>query len=152
MADIILKTTEAVSLHIESLVSTIKIADGFETDIGLRVFQGKRAVDDDEIPCISIIEGLDHPGDTRNRTEIKTGVDYALVAYLRCDPDRPNTAAHQALRDLKKVIFEKTRLGFRVGALDYRGRDIGARSDGQPFVMAVLHFTVDIAETLPGGQ
>jgi len=149
MADL-LKTTEEVSLEIKRRLLTVLQVDGFETNLGATVFMGKRAVDDDEVPCVSIIEGEDHPGETVNRDDVKIEVDYALAAYVPCDPDDPNTAAHAALRDMKKVIFTDYRWGKIVGTLQYRGRDIGARSDGAALVMAVLHFTVMIVENLPG--
>lgn len=149
MADL-LKTTEEVSAAIKTRLLTVRQANGFETDLGQTVFLGKRAVDDDEVPCVSIIEGEDHPGEAVNRDDVKIEVDYALAAYVPCDPDDPNTAAHAAIRDMKKVIFTSYRMDKTVGALTYRGRDIGARSDGAPIVMAVLHFTVMIVEHLPG--
>lgn len=150
MADLLLKTTEEVSLEIKRRLLTVLQVDGFETNLGATVFMGKRAVDNDEVPCVSIIEGEDHPGEANNREDVKITVDYALVAYVPCDPDNPNTAAHAALRDMKKVIFEDYRMGKTVGSMEYRGRDIGARSDGESLVMAVLHFSVMIVEKLPG--
>lgn len=142
------KSTEEVAEYLKTELVKVLVANGFETDLGERVFLGKRNVDEDEIPCVSIIEGEDQPGDTKNRDDVKIQVDFALAAYLKCDTDAPNTAAHAAIRDMKRVVWRAPNLGNRVGALEYRGRDIGARSDGEAFVMAVLHFSFSISENL----
>ena len=54
-----------IAAHLTTLLAGISKADGYETDIGLRVFRGKRKIDDSHIPCAVIIEGEDKPGGTQ---------------------------------------------------------------------------------------
>lgn len=108
-----------------------------------------RMVDDDMVPCSVIIEGEDRPGDNVGREEIKITQNYVLGGYVRCDPDHPNDAAHLVIKDIKKVLFgQGPRLGGRVRAISYTGRDIGPRADGVPIVFAVVHISIEYAECL----
>ena len=40
-------------------LSLILTGSGFRTDIGLRVFRGRRKIDPDQIPCVVIVGGDD---------------------------------------------------------------------------------------------
>lgn len=138
-----------IAQYLTELLGTVKQANGFHTDIGLNVFRGKRAKADEAVPCAVIIEGEDHPGESAGREAIKITQDYVLGGYVECDPDNPNDAAHLVIKDLKKVLFgQGPRLGGRVAAITYRGRDIGPRPDGVAIVFAVVHISVTFAETL----
>lgn len=138
-----------IAEYLTGLIQTIKTADGFNTDIGLTVFRGKRKIDDDLVPCAVLIEGEDRVGDNVGREEIKITQSYVLGGYVKCDPDNPNDAAHLIIKDLKKVLFSQgPRMGGRVRAISYTGRDIGPRSDGIPIVFAVIHIDIEFAETL----
>ena len=129
-------------------LATITIANGYLTDIGLTVFRGKRNVEDDQAPCCALIEGEDRVAD-EGPTQAVIDCDYAAVAYMPCDPDNPNDAAHLAIKDIKKLFFSKgARMGNQVKKISYKGRDIGPRADGKPLVMAVVHFTIRFSETL----
>ena len=135
--------------YLASLMAAIKIDDGFNTDIGTTVYRGRRMVDDDMVPCSVIIEGEDKPGDQVSREEIKITQNYVLGGYVRCGPDHPNDAAHKVIKDIKKVVFgEGPRMGGRVRAVSYVGRDIGPRADGVPIVFAVVHIAIEYAEKL----
>ena len=138
-----------IAEYLTTLMETIKVADGFHTDIGLTVFRGRRKVDDDMVPCGVLIEGEDRPGDNVGREAIKIDQDYVLGGYVTCDPDNPNDAAHKVIKDIKKAVFgQGPRLGGRVTSVKYQGRDIGPRSDGVAIVFAVVHITITFAETL----
>lgn len=140
-----------IAEHLTTLMEQIKIVDGYHTDVGLKIFRGRRKVDDDMVPCGVIIEGDDRPGDNTSREEIRIDQSYVLGGYVPCDPDNPNDAAHLLLKDLKRVVFgngNKTNLGGRVRAVTYQGRDIGPRADGKAIVMAVIFIDVTFAETL----
>lgn len=141
--------SSVISAYLKTLLETVTIANGFQTDIGTTVYAGRRNVDDDQPPCTALVEGEDKPGDNTARDAIKIEIDYAAVAYMPCDPDNPNDAAHLAIKDMKKVLFQDgPRLGNRVGGISYLGRDIGPRADGKAIVMAVVHFRITFAETL----
>lgn len=145
-----------LSLHISSLLAEITTANGYETDIGARVFRGRLKIDPTHVPCAVLIEGEDRPGDQQQRTSLKITQDYVLGGYVQCDPDHPNDAAHAVLRDIKKALFrrrsgdviEQQNFDGRVKAVRYVGRDIGPRADGEAIVFAVVHIEVDYAETL----
>ena len=149
-----------VALHLTSLLSAITKANGYETDIGLRVFRGKRKIDDSHVPCAAIIEGEDTPGGTQGPASQQVTQSYVLGGYAECDPDHPNDTAHQIIADIKKAIFTvvdptraetisgSTTLGGRVKSVTYQGRDIGPRADGIPIVFAVVHIDVVFVEQL----
>ena len=138
-----------IAEHLTTLLGTVTIANGYHTDIGLRVYRGKRSKVEEQIPCAVIIEGEDHPGESAGRDSIKITQDYVLGGYVECDPDNPNDAAHLVLKDIKRVMFAQgARMDGRVANISYLGRDIGPRSDGAAFVFAVVHVAITFAETL----
>ncbi len=138
-----------IAEYLTTLIQKIKIEDGFNTDIGLTVFRGRKKIDDTMVPCGVIIEGEDRPGENVGREEIKITQDYVLGGYVQCSADNPNDAAHLVIKDLKKVIFgQGPRLDGRVKSVSYEGRDIGPRADGVAIVFAVIHISIVFAETL----
>lgn len=151
----IYKDAEAVAGEIEGRVAQIAVANGFETDIGTRIFHGRVAVNDDEPPCTSIIEGDDTIQGTPGRSAVwKVEQVYALVAYAPCDPAHPNQAAHKIIRDLKRAIFKTNgkpdaTFGGKVLEVHYKGRHIAPRADGVAVVMAIVEIAVVFAESLP---
>jgi hypothetical protein len=142
-----------VSGEIFSRLSQITVANGFETDIGLRVMRGRRKIPaDGELPCIQLIEGGDDVTDTAGRTNVslvKVEQSYVIDAFDFCDPDNPNDQAHKMIRDVKRVIFKGDRtLGGKVSEVEYLGRDIGPRPDGSGSVQAQVALRVSYAEDL----
>jgi hypothetical protein len=150
-----LHSAEAVGLELSARLAQCTVALGAETDLGVKVYRGRRTIDDDMIPCVAIIEGQDEVEEHPNsRTaEAKIGQDYVMLAYLACDPQNPNDVAHKALRDMKRAIFstdgkaDRT-LGAKVVRVRYLGRDIGPRADGAAMVVAALEIAVDFTENL----
>ena len=129
------------------------IANGAETDLGVKVYRGRRHVDDTMIPCCVLIEGDDVPSAGNKATIVQLAQRYVLFAYVPCDPNNPNDAAHAALRDMKKAIFTKdgkpdSKLGDSVRSVEYLGRDIGPRADGAAFVLAAIEIGVSFLEDL----
>lgn len=150
-----------IAQHINTLLAGITVANGYQTDIGLRVYRGKRKINDDQVPCAAIIEGEDRVGGNQGPASQKVTQSYVLGGYAECDPDHPNDTAHQIIADLKKAVFtlpaNPTRaeqitgtntFGGRVKNVTYRGRDIGPRADGIPIVFAVVHIDVEFVEQL----
>jgi hypothetical protein len=123
------------------------------TNIGAKVFRGKVRIDDDLVPCTSIIEGEDHVQSTPGRSALwKIGQRYALVGYAQCDPDNPNDTAHQIIRDFKRAVFwtngkPTTDLGGLALEVHYKGRQIGPRADGAAIVMAIVEIEVVYIES-----
>lgn len=143
-------TATQVAIELESRISKISIANGFNTDIGVKVYRGKRRIDDEAIPCSTITEGNDNPVSRPGRLPlIAIEQDYIVGGYVQCDPDHPNDAAHLVLKDLKTVLFaDGGTWGGVTRIVNYKGRDIGPRSDGGNFVFAIVEFSVTYVEDL----
>lgn len=148
-----LHSAEAVATEISTRLATCTIALGAETNLGMNIYEGRRHVDDTMIPCTSLIEADDTPAPSRVRDEYEIGQRYVMFAYVPCDPDHPNRAAHAAIRDIKRALFRNegksdVRFGGKVVRVDYQGRDIGPRADGAKFVVAAVEIVVTYVERL----
>lgn len=131
-------------------VSTISIANGYSTDIGLRVFRGRANLVPEELPCIVIVEGEDEIQDTK-KTEVKVRQSYQIEGHSECDPLHPNDTAHLILADLKKSVFGVDPSfdgAVRPSELEYGGRQIGVREDGTAFVSASINIRITFVENL----
>lgn len=144
---------EDVAEEIATRISAISIANGCETDIGLRLMRGRRKMPgDDEPPCSVLIEGGDELDDNAGRSQtarIKVRQTYMIDGFDRCDPDNPNTKAHAMIRDIKRALFKGDRnFGGKVFEVAYLGRDIGPRPDGVALVQVRVMIEVSFAEDL----
>jgi len=54
-----------ISKHIGSLMEGITQANGYETNMGARLYRGKLKIDDDEPPCCVLVEQEEHLGGTQ---------------------------------------------------------------------------------------
>lgn len=151
----LLKTSEEVSIEVADRMSAILLTNSCETDIGIKMFKGRRKISDDQVPCVVLIEGEDNVTDLSGRTltDARLSQRYALVGYDVCDADDPNVKAHAIIRDLKRAIYRTAgqpsgNLGGVVRAVRYRGRDIGPRADGVAIVMALIEIDVEFSEDL----
>ena len=144
------KKISDIAAELHSRMQAITVAQGCETDIGARVFRGRRNVDETHVPCVVIIEGSDSTNDRPGRMpSISVTQRFVLAAYLPCDPDNPNDAAHAAVRDIKRALFrDGGRWGGKVLGLTYQRRDIGPRADGRPIVFVTVDIDVDYVEDL----
>lgn len=147
----LLQSAGDIAAELKARLLTRTVAQGAETDIGTRVLLGKRSIDKTQIPCVVVIEGDDMPDSANARTKYQVEQRYALLAYLPCDIDNPNTAAHAAIRDMKRAVFTTNgapdhRLADSVKAVAYLGRDIGPRADGEAFVLAIIEVSVTYVE------
>lgn len=153
----ILTSAEAVAAEILARLGVISVANGYETNLGAKVFAGRRSVDPSMLPCATLIEADDEILDITNlrlgipQVEIKQ--HYVMYAYLECDPDHPNATAHKAIRDFKKAIFNTdgkpdASFGRKVREVRYLGRDISPRADGSATVVAAIEITVQFVESL----
>lgn len=149
----LLQRAEDVAAELKTRLQAVTVANGAETDIGVSVLQGRRRLDESQIPCTVIIEGNDAPDRVNVVASYQLAQQYVLMAYLPCDPDNPNIAAHKALRDLKRAVFltngrPDPRWGGKVKDVEYLGRDIGPREDGSAFVLALIEVAVTYVENL----
>ena len=147
----LLKRAADVAVELNTRMLTITKAQGAETNIGQTVLRGRRKIDDEQVPCAVIVEGLDSPtmGPSKKSPGAKLRQGYVLVAYDKCDPNHPNDKAHAMIRDLKRAVFrDGATLGEQVMGVEYMGRDIGPRADGVNIVSATIEITVEYEESL----
>lgn len=149
-----------LALHIDGLLKQITKANGYETDIGLKVFRGKRKVDVSSTPCAVLLEGDDSVGTQQGDGGQVVTQSYVLGGYAPCDIDNPNDVAHQIISDLKKAVFRRvdltkvesiqgtTSFGGRVKNVVYAGRNIGPMGDSSAVVFGVIHIDVTFVERL----
>lgn len=153
----ILTSAEAVAGEILARLGAVLVANGYETNLGTKVFAGRRSVDPSMLPCATLIEADDEITDLTNlrlgtpQAEIRQ--HYVMYAYLDCDPDHPNITAHKAIRDFKRAIFNTNgspdaTFGRKVREIKYLGRDISPRADGSATVVAAIEITVQFVESL----
>ena len=148
-------SAEDVAAEIKARVERCTVAQGAETNIGRAgaVFLGRRKIDESLVPCATIIEADDTPARNRVTTQYELAQRYVIFAYEECDPDHPNVAAHKVIRDLKRALFltdgkADTTWGRKVKDVEYIGRDIGPRADGQKWVVAAVEIVVTYVEDL----
>jgi hypothetical protein len=154
----IFKKSSDIAEYLTEVLGTIRTANGYLTDLGTLVYRGRLKHDEDRVPYAVLIEGEDKPGDTGAQKDVTITQDFVLGAYVFCDVDNPNDAAHDAIKDIKKAVFSsdlarKQQAGARgangrVQNLTYKGKDIGPRADGRNIVFAVVHISVTFAEDL----
>lgn len=137
-----------IAAEITARIAQISIANGYQTDIGLRLFQGRRRIDESHIPCAVIVEGEDSPSGQQNN-KVKIEARYAVEGIAPCDPDNPNIIGRAIVADLKQAIWgSDPTFGRRVQQLQYLGRTIAPREDGISNVAAAVEFAVIYPETL----
>ena len=146
----IFKRAEDVGLAIGEALTGITIANGAETDIGTSVQYGRTHIEDHEIPCVSIMEGADAVEHNARSPQVKVSQRYGLVAYVRiADGQTPNSAAHAAIRDMKRAVFRGDgTFGRRAISTRFVGKNIGPRADGADIVLALIEVDVTSAENL----
>lgn len=139
---------EQIGDHIAARLALALLTLGAETDLGARVYRGRRKIETEQMPCAVMVEGGDSDIKTNGRTSTVKGLlQFALHAYVPCDPDNPNTAGHAAIRDMKRAVFADPDTAF-TRTLTYHSRDILPRADGTAFVLAVIDFSAEFVEDL----
>lgn len=151
----LLRSGHAVALELTARLEAVRLAAGCETDLGRKVYRGRRSIDETMIPCVAIIEGNDAvtEGDSRRGCEVQTLQEFVLLAYVNATVENPNDGAHAAIRDLKRALFRTAgkpdrTLGGQVKFLHYRGRDVGPRADGGTSVVGSITVAIEYVEDL----
>jgi hypothetical protein len=143
-------TSRAVALAVFDRMRQISVANGFETDIGLKAFRGRRRLEKADLPCSVLIEAGDRVADQRY-SDIKVQQRYILEGHSECDPLNPNDKAHEIIADLKKAIFVgDATFGKQVKGLRYISRLIAPRDDGVPVISAAIEIELEFVENLAG--
>lgn len=151
----LLQRSEDVAAELKRRIELVTKANGYETDLGVKVLLGRsaKAIDRTQVPVTVIVEADDDPERVSVGLQYQIRQPYVLLSFVPCDPDNPNAAAHQALRDLKRAIWldggkPDPRWGGRVKDVDYGGRDIAPHDDGEAFVLVTLEVWIAFVENL----
>lgn len=141
-----------IALAISARLSLIDTTAGYNTDAGLTIFRGKAGLDEQDAPCIVLVELGDESQPKEGRLSVEHLVTLRFMAegHATCDPDNPNDAAHALIADIKRALFgpRDPTLGGLSRALRYTGRVIDPRHAGALSVVAGVEFEVDHHEDL----
>lgn len=144
-----MSTADKIAAELAARLAQITIANGYQTDIGLRVYDGRRNLDESHMPCVVMVEDDDDPAGMQAPNG-KTAMPWLLEGHTACDPDNPNVAGRKIVADLKKAVFsgDLTFGDKRAVACRYGGRSIAPRADGLALVSASVTIVVDVVENL----
>lgn len=144
-----MSTADKIAAELAARLAQITIANGYQTDIGLRVYDGRRNLDETHMPCVVMVEDDDDPAGMQAPNG-KTSMPWLLEGHTACDPDHPNAAGRKIVADLKKAVFsgDLTFGDKRAVACRYGGRAIAPRADGLALVSASVTIVVDVVENL----
>lgn len=142
-----------IALAVSARLETITIANGFSTDIGLKVMRGRKRLDPSNLPCAVLIERDDKPEKQTGQRDpsVKVAQVYILEGHAACDPENPNDMGHLIIADIKKAIFSSKLTygnGQQIYEVIYAGRTIAPREDGMAVVAAAVEISVDFVERL----
>lgn len=143
-----MSAAQTIATNLSTRLATIQQTNGYATDIGVRVFRGRRRIDPDMIPCVVLIEGDD---DVQSESLKSARIDqqYFIEAHDECDPDNPNDKGHLIIADLKKAVFGgDVTFDRTIRGIEYRGRRIIPREEGITTVAASIHVQVSFVENL----
>lgn len=149
-----LHTAEGVANEIRRRLLTCTVAQGAETNLGRVVHHGQAAIDVEQAPCCKLIEGDDVVEQRAGqRTDYEVEQRFAVIAYLPCTRDTPMTAAHAGARDIKRALFSTDgkpdgRLGGAVKTIEYSGKQMGFRKEGELMVLVIVEFGVKYVENV----
>lgn len=137
-----------LAMAVADRLTTISVDNGFFTDIGLKLFRGKRRLGEDDVPCVVLIEGQ-YSANGNSLRSVSVDQTYICEGVCACDPDNPNDAAHKMISDLKTAIFTgDPSFGRTVKRMDFISHAIAPREDGIPIVTASVEFRVTYVEDL----
>lgn len=137
--------------RLSARIAQITIANGYLTDIGLKVFRGKGKLDEADLPCTVLVEGEERVDDSAE-IQYKARQRFTFEGHDECDPDHPNDKAHMIIADLKRALFSGDRtygamVRPRTG-LRYAGRRIATRDDGARIIAASIDIDCEVTENL----
>lgn len=133
-----------IAARLKQILSGIRQANGFATDIGAVIKHGSRAQVDAGVLYLSD-EQEDEVLEQKN-TSIVRRQPYTAEVSLPCLDDTRQTVAHDAIADLCRALWpEKEDDELKALLADrpaYVGRSIKPRTDGQNLVTVQLKFQV----------
>lgn len=149
-------TPKELSIALTNVLKTVTTENGFLSNAGANVYRGRLNFNDLDVPCIAIGEADDIPtGEIEYGRVISGKQRFVIDAYVPCDTDNPNDAAHDAISDIKRVLFKNVNATGGGGALQhvaqrirYINRSIGPRPEGGAIVRGTVTIEVSFKEEL----
>ena len=143
-----LDNSDQVAAEVLLRIQNITTANGFNTDIGLKAFDGRQKLSDVKDDCCTVIEGDDDPQEQRMCLS-NVLQPFLIVGQSRCDIDNPNARARAMVADIKRAIFhDGNDLGGKVKSVTYLGRVLAPREDGADIVTAGVEIEVQYVQSL----
>ncbi|WP_349609138.1 hypothetical protein [Cupriavidus sp. DF5525] len=135
---------------IKERLATIRVAGGYQTDIGARVYLGREFGNDeqDPVPLVSLHDGSgENKSDMRPHAGTNTWVrSFVIEAFDACDPDNPLVKAHALIADIKRAVFKDGGLDGLVMNLRIVGDRAMPRAAGSKTVCAQVLGAVEYLE------
>ena len=129
---------------IAQVLAGITKLNGYQTDIGLRVYRGRVTTTLSSVPFVVLKEGQDSVKASRPQ-EVVIRQPYVIEGVSEGAIDNPNDVGHQMLADIKKALFSgplekgsKSRFGTVECELEYKGRFIAQREEGSAIVTTTV--------------
>lgn len=87
-------------------LQAVQVANGFNTDAGLRVYRGRRTFDfEGDYPVFSVWSPENTPADNRHNERHDLTLSVVVEGHALADLDNPNDAAQDLLGDIKQALF-----------------------------------------------
>jgi hypothetical protein len=137
-----------ISIAVSERLLNIRLANGYNTECGTRVFRGRRRLDESVVPCIIIAE-INSKFVDGTRTNVRVTTRYVIEGHSICDPNDPNDVGHDIVGDIKKAIFNgDLRFGGDVRSISFVSQNIAPREDGVSIVSASVEVDLVFSEDL----
>lgn len=149
-------TPLAILQSIAARLTTIRVANGYATDAGLRVSLGDTWIDEAQVPALTVHEGeLANNGYALVRAQGRVGArgtkmrgEYTVEGVADCTVADTYVAAHALIADIKRALFADGGLSFGPQAGDHKleGHGVVPRAKGSNRVTVAVvgsYFYID---------
>lgn len=149
-------TPLAILQSIVARLATIRVANGYATDAGLRVSLGDAWLDEAMVPALTVHEGeLVGSGYALVRAQGRAGAggtkmrgEYTVEGIADCTAVDTYVAAHALIADIKRALFANGGLSFGPQAGDHKleGHGVVPRAKGSNRVSVAVvgsYFYID---------
>lgn len=137
-----------IAAEIANRISAIALANGYTTDIGQRVFMGRRAIDKSSLPC-AVIVNEETKGDMLQGSRCRVVGVFQIEGHSICDPDHPGDMGMKIIADLKRAIFSgDLSFGESVVSAEFVGSGTVPRENGLDVVSSAIKIELAYVENL----
>jgi hypothetical protein len=125
-------------------LGAILIAEGFNTDAGLKRYRGRVNFDEHfGFPVVTVVE-QDSELQERLAARSRIALTVSVEGICESDPDNPSDAAHDLVADIESAVLSQANpnlSGLVVDRLEWQSRTILERAEGANQVMVSVRFT-----------